>query len=184
MASSAKGLLIMDANVLIDLIEADRTVIRLISDHIGQVHVPIPVLREEVGQIDASEYIDLGIVPVEPPFETASDAATRRSGLSFHDHLCLLLARGNGWTCVTNDARLRRECVTERVPVLWGLETLALLVDEDVLTPKAAEEMARAIQRANPRFITDEVIERFLERLGGADTTVRKSPSKRRKGRR
>ena len=36
----APGLLSMDANVLIDLCEADRAVIRLISDHVGQTQVP------------------------------------------------------------------------------------------------------------------------------------------------
>jgi hypothetical protein len=85
--ASRKGLLIMDANVLIDLCEADRTVIRLISDHVGRIHVPLPVLREEVDQIDEAEYAKLGIVPVEPPFQTAVNAAARRAGLSFHDHL-------------------------------------------------------------------------------------------------
>ncbi len=113
MGRSRKGLLIMDANVLIDLCEADRTVIRLISDHVGQVHVPLPVLREEIDQIDEAEYADLGIVPVDPPLQTATEAAVRRAGLSFHDHLCLLLARDNGWTCVTNDGRLRRECAAD-----------------------------------------------------------------------
>ncbi len=158
----------MDANVLIDLCEADRTVIRLISDHVGKVHVPLPVLREEVDQIDEDEYADLGIVPVDPPLQTAADAATRRAGLSFHDHLCLLLARDNGWTCVTNDGRLRCECAAENVPVLWGLETVALLVDDGVLTAKAAEEIGRAIQRANPKFITVSVIAAFLDRIGAA----------------
>jgi len=83
----------MDANVLIDLCEADRTIIRLVSDHISRVHVPLPVLREEVDQIDEAECADLGIVPIEPSLETAMAAATRRAGLSFHDHLCVLLAR-------------------------------------------------------------------------------------------
>ena len=159
----------MDANVLIDLCEADRTVIRLISDHVGTVHVPLPVLREEVDQIGDDEYAELGIVPVEPPLQTAAEAATRRDGLSFYDHLCLLLARDNGWTCVTNDGRLRRECSAEKVPVLWGLETVALLVDDGVLTAKAAEEIGRAIQHANPKFITDSVIAGFLDRIGAAE---------------
>jgi len=169
----------MDASVLIDLCEADRTLIRIISDHVGQVHVPLPVLREEVEQIDESEYTELGIVPVDPPLQTAIDAAGRRAGLSFHDHLCLLLARDNGWTCVTNDGRLRRECEAEHVPVLWGLETVALLVDAGVLTAKAAEEIGRAIQTANPLFITEKVIEGFLERVG---VVPKKARRKRRKG--
>jgi hypothetical protein len=179
MERSPKGFLVMDANVLIDLCEADRTVIRLISDHIGRVHVPLPVLREEVDQIDEAEYTELGIVPVDPPLQTAIDAATRKAGLSFHDHLCLLLARDNGWTCVTNDGRLRHECTTEKVPVLWGLEAVALLVDCSVLTAQAAAEIGRAIQRANPRFITDKVIAGFLERIGLNQKASGRKPSKR-----
>lgn len=54
-----KALLIMDANVLIDLCEADRTLIRLISQHVGPIHVPLPVLQE-VDQIDEAQCADLG----------------------------------------------------------------------------------------------------------------------------
>jgi hypothetical protein len=173
--SAHKGLLIMDANVLIDLCEADRTVIRLISDHVGLVHVPLPILWEEVEQLDENEYDELGIVPVDPPLKTATEAATRRAGLSFHDNLCLLLARDNGWTCVTNDGRLRKTCLTEKVPVLWGLETVALLVDDGVLPATAAEEVGRAVQRANPKYITEKVIERFLKRIGATGNKPRRA---------
>lgn len=70
---------------------------------------------------------------------------------------------------MTNDGRLRRECGAEKVPVLWGLETVALLVDDGVLTPEAAAGIGRAIQRANPQFITDKVIEG--NRSGGGLST-------------
>ena len=36
--------MLMDASVLIDLCNVDPTLIRLISDQIGRVHVPTPVL--------------------------------------------------------------------------------------------------------------------------------------------
>lgn len=171
----------MDANVLIDFCEADRTVLRLVSEHIGPVHVPLPILREEVDQfLDDDDYDDLGIVPIEPPTETATLATKKRAGLSFHDQLCLLLARDNGWTCVTNDGRLRRECESEEVPVLWGLETIALLVDEQVLPAADAERMGRAIRTANPRFITDKILQAFLERIGAA--VKKAAPKTRRRG--
>lgn len=158
----------MDANVLIDLCEADRSVVRLLSDRVGKVHVPLPVLRDEVDPVDEAECADLGIVPVEPPLSMAVEAAKRRAGLSFHDHLCLLLARERGWTCVTNDGRLRRECAAECVPILWGLEAVALLVDGGALTAEAAEDVGLAIQRANPRYITEAVLETFRRRIGAA----------------
>ena len=107
MARSRTGLLdlILDANVLIDFCDADRTVFRLISESVGRIHVPTPILREEVAQLSVDDCPDLGISPVEPLLETALLAAPRRSGVSFYDHLCLLLARDSGWTCVTNDGR-------------------------------------------------------------------------------
>jgi len=166
MGGTQKGLLLMDANVVIDLCEADPTVIALVSEHIGRVHIPLPVLLEEVEQVRKEDWTSLGIVAVDPPLKTALVAAARRAGLSFHDRLCLLLARDNGWTCVTNDIRLRRECQSDGVPVLWGLELLAMLVERDVLTATAAAQLGRAIHRTNPRFITAQVLERFLGRIG------------------
>lgn len=167
MPQSRAALLIMDASVLIDFCAVDCGAIRLITEHIGKVHVPLPLLREEVPDIEASSYAELGIIVVVPPFPTAMQAAVRRAGLSFHDHVCLLLARDNGWTCVTNDGRLRRECVAEGVPVLWGLETLAMRVDGGAIDAKSAEAIGRAVQRVNPRFITDPVIAAFVKRIAG-----------------
>lgn len=174
-----RGILIMDANVLIDFCEADRTILLLVSEHIGPVHVPLPILREEVQDLLADEdHAELGIVPIEPTLEEATEAAGKRAGLSFYDQLCLVLARDNGWTCVTNDGRLRRECDAEKVPVLWGLETIALLVDAAVLSIAEAERIGRTIQRSNPRFITERVITDFLERIGAVPK--RQSPKPRR----
>lgn len=166
MTSPGRTLLLMDANVLIDFCDSDRTVIALISKHIGRVHVPLPILIEEIEQFNDTDWTELGIVGVEPSLEIAAQAAQRRAGLSFHDHLCLLLARDNGWTCVTNDGRLRRECAAEGIATLWGLEVVALLVGDAVLAASAAEAIGRAIQAANPKFITVQILDRFLRRIG------------------
>jgi predicted nucleic acid-binding protein len=168
MASSRRTLLLMDANVLIDFCDSDPTIIPLISKHIGRVHVPLPILVEEVEQFNDLDWTELEIVGVEPSLEVVTRAAQRRAGLSFHDHLCLLLARDNGWTCVTNDGRLRRECAAEGIATLWGLEVVALLVEDSVLSVSAAEDIGKAIQAANPKFITMQILHRFLMRVGAA----------------
>jgi hypothetical protein len=41
MAAQPAGLLILDANVLIDYCAADSRILTLISRHVGQIHVPI-----------------------------------------------------------------------------------------------------------------------------------------------
>jgi len=160
----------MDASVLIDLCAADRTLIALISERIGQIHVPLPLLREEVQQITETDCAGLGIVAVEPSLEIVIDATSRRGGLSFHDRVCLLLAQERGWTCVTNDAALRRACGEAGVSVVWGLEVIALLVEDGALPADDAAAVGQAIRAANP-YITEQVLSRFLNRIakpGGA----------------
>lgn len=174
MASSRRTLLLMDANVLIDFCDSDRTIIPLISKHIGRVHVPLPILVEEVEPFNDVDWTELEIVSVEPSLEVVTRAAQRRAGLSFHDHLCLLLARENAWTCVTNDARLRRECTAEGITTLWGLEVVALLVEESVLAVSVAEGIGRAIQAANPKFITVQILHRFLKRISASESRMKR----------
>lgn len=77
MASPRRTLLLMDANVLIDFCDSDRTVIPLISKHIGRVHVPLPILVEEIEQFNDIDWTELGIVGIEPSLEIAT---RRRNG--------------------------------------------------------------------------------------------------------
>jgi hypothetical protein len=131
MGVSAKGFLLMDASVVADFCDKARTAIRLVSEHLGQTYVTLPVLYDDEAPLDPEDCADFGIVPVEPSLEIAVAAARRRSGLTFHDHLCLLLARENGWSCVTDDGCLRRACRSENLPAVWSHELIALLVDGD-----------------------------------------------------
>jgi len=101
--------------------------------------------------------------------EVELDAAGRhRSGLSFEDRICLLVAKQSGWTCVSSDKKLRRECVAEKVAVLWGLEPMIALVRSGHLAVAEAKKAALAIQTGNPLFITDAVIEKFIRRIEAA----------------
>jgi len=160
-----RSLFVLDSNVLIDYCAADRSMLTLVSRHVGIIHVP-SVLLEEIGEdLDESECERLGIVVVEPEVELLVAAGKRRPGLSYYDHVCLLAAKQNRWTCVTNDGRLRRECRSEQIPILWGLEIMFPLVADGHLTRNAARSVARAIAAANPVFITTEIIARFDARV-------------------
>lgn len=161
-----RGVLLMDANVLIDFCDVDVSYLSVISNHLGKVHVPRSVIAEEVPQLHDVDLDELGVVAVEPSLEIAMRAAQRRAGLSFNDHLCLLLAIESGWTCITNDTRLRRECAKEGVAILWGLETVALLVEAAALSVVDGAELGTAIQQANPKFIAPAVLAKFMARIG------------------
>lgn len=151
-------LLLVDANVLIDFATTDREVLALVVQHIGAVHVPRDVL-DEVEQLDEATCADLGLVVVEGTLDQLAEAGGRRGRLSFADRVCLILARDNGWTCVTNDGRLRRECETAGVPVKWGLQLLLALVDCGAMTPDAAVLVAEAVGRTNPHMKPEVVVE-------------------------
>ena len=102
-------LFILDACVLIDFVTTDAMLLKLTSEHVGTVHVASVVLGE-VDQLDESSAASLGLHVVEPSLDLSLDAAARGGALSFEDWVSLLVAKDNGWTCVTNDRRLRAEC--------------------------------------------------------------------------
>lgn len=165
--------LILDAVVLIDFCLADRRILKLVTEHIGQVHVATPVLAE-VRQLRTEDCDVLGIKLIEPTLAQSIVAATRRGKLSFQDQLCLVLAKANGWTCVTNDKRLRRECENDGLHVLWGLQTVLLLVKCAALSYDEAMKVAEAIRDGSPHFITEAMLAEFkrkLEALGQNPTS-------------
>jgi hypothetical protein len=126
-------LLIIDACVLIDFCEADASVLTVFSRHIGAISVAATTL-DEVDQVDDSKAAALGLKVIDPTFEQLAASALKRGRLSAADHLCLVLARENGWTCLSSDKALRAACTTEGISVMWGLELLALTVEAGFLS--------------------------------------------------
>ena len=153
----------MDACVLIDFIKTDPTVLRLIAEFVGPVHV-VGAVVEEVNQIEKEEdLIEFGLIIVEPEIEDAYAAAGTSGPISFQDRLCLLTAKRYGFVCVTNDANLRTHCQKENVPLLWGLEILAELHKAGGISAKDAEELAQSIHESNPKHITAKIVRRFTD---------------------
>lgn len=162
--AQVKTALVVDANVLIDYANADATVLSLISKVIGPLNVPDAVL-DKVGQLDRHDCDELGIKVVEPSLEQLIEAGERRGRLAYDDRICLILARDNVWICITNDKALRSKCAEIGVEVLWGLQPMITLVAEDELGSEDAELIALSIHEANPAFVTEEIVERFKNKL-------------------
>jgi hypothetical protein len=158
-------LLLVDANVLIDYAQADPTVLALVAHHLGPVHVPQDVL-DEVDQLDEEACDRLGLKVVEGTLGQVLEAGAGGGGLSFPDWMCLILARDHGWTCVTNDGRLRTACAAEGVSVLWGLQLMVQLVDAGELDGKDAIGVAEAIEETNP-WLSARVVAAFREKVCG-----------------
>jgi len=157
-------LLIVDANVLIDYTNSDISVLALVSRHVGHIYVP-SVILDEVDGLTEEDCLSLGFTVVDEPIEILLTAGETRGALSFEDHVCLLLAAENEWTCVSNDKPLHRACVDESVAVMWGLRLMLELVDANHLEKDSAIEVAEAIQVSNPRHITPKIIEEFKRKV-------------------
>lgn len=155
---------VVDANVLIDYADSDASLLALVGTHLGPLRVLLPVLAE-VDQLSPADCERLGIALIEPDLAMLSAAAAPQSRISLPDRLCLLEAQANGLACVTNDRALRSVCLEAGVPVLWGLELLTELVARRVLGAGEALATARAMQKSNPRHITDALLARLDARL-------------------
>lgn len=155
---------IADANVLIDYAETSPAILGLVAQHLGPVYVAAEVL-EEVELLDVEQCQAIGLRLVEGNLAQLTEASQRGGPLSFEDKLCLVLARDNGWTCLSNDGPLREACKAQGVSVVWGLEIMLALVEGKHLTAAAAIQTAQAIHTVNPIFITARVLAAFQKKV-------------------
>jgi predicted nucleic acid-binding protein len=165
MELEGKIFLILDANVLIDIMQCDKMILPLISKYVGQVVVATTIL-DEVKDFSANDCLELGIKLVEPSLDQVIAAAEKPRPLSFYDWLCFLLAQCGGWICVTNDKALRKQCKAYDLAVMWEMEMLCLLVEAGGLSSCQCKRIILDIKSRNPFFITDSVVESAFKRLG------------------
>ncbi|HCG63475.1 MAG TPA: hypothetical protein DEZ27_06675 [Sphaerochaeta sp.] len=157
--------MIMDACVLIDYMNGEPDLFKLISSHIGPIYVATPIL-EEVDSINSIEELeDLGLLPIEPEIEDVFTAEEMDGQTSFQDNICFHTAKRQSFICVSNDANLRRQCTDASVPILWGLELILDLTKAGGILKKEASRIAREIQISNPRHITARILSDFEAKL-------------------
>jgi hypothetical protein len=165
LTARASEILLADADVLIDYVEADPDVLALCVLHFAAVHVMQTTL-DEVDGFTTSQCERLGIEVISVESAVLTRASEERLGLSIPDTICLLVAEEREWTCVTNEKALRKRCDERHIRVRRGLNLMIELVRGRHLGPKRAEKIARAIQESNPEHIHDGVIAEFLKEIG------------------
>lgn len=171
------GVFIVDANVLIDYVEVDASVLSVIVDHLGPLHVPNRIMQEiRPDQLDAEGARRLGLTVVIEDVEELLHAAQRgQSGpLSFQDHLVVIMARRRSWTPITNDRSLRTALDREQIPKRWGMEMLIDLVQATAMTVAQAIYIATRIVESNPRY-GKKVLSDFVEKVKAMQPPHRRS---------
>ena len=155
--------LLLDADVLIDYLKANLSVLALASRHIGKAHVLSTVLQYEVDGLDAEDCEQRGIEVVEPDLEQLSEASLLHGSLSFNDYLCLIIASRRGFVCVTNDKALRKACERDGVSTLWGLEVMLELVRNQAMKVEDAIQIAEMISKNNPYHVPEKLVVQFSQ---------------------
>jgi len=159
-----KRIVICDANILIDYAKANKKILGQITKHLYEIWVPLPVW-EEVNGLSDEDAATLDINIIEPSLAQTYEAANMYGGgLSDEDNMCFIMARDEKAVCATNEKPLRKKCRENNIEVLWGLEMMVQLCEEGKLTVQSAERGARKIAKDNIT-ITDEIINRFIERI-------------------
>lgn len=102
---------------------------------------------------------------VEPTTQQVLQTTDPPQNLSWQDHICFLLSKDYGWTCVTNDASLRNACLQAGVLTIRGLRPLIELVRMGQMDRATAVNLAQRIHEANPYHISSSIVERFVNEL-------------------
>ena len=155
----------MDADVLIDFIKVDRNILRSIVKYVGQVLVLGDTVEKVRDVRSEDELTELGLTVILPDFRDAFAATSMSGRISYDDWLCFLTARRNECRCASNNKHLRSACIREGIPVIWGIELLAMLAESGGISKEKALSTAAAISKINP-YITNDILESLAEKLG------------------
>ena len=155
---------ITDANVLIDYVESDITMLAIYSSEIEQVLIPESIF-DEVEQLSLPECERYGLQVVEEDMDVMMLASTEVHGpLSYQDKVCLYLTKSmDDATCITNEKALKRFCEEQDISVKRGLKLMIELAEVVI-------GVALKIQENNPLFINDAVIEDFKAKVAEVNT--------------
>ncbi len=154
---------VFDACVAIDLWKARPGLLRLVGRELPVIHLSTLVLSEIHG-LSKEEAESYGFVIDDLDIlELASCVPSRR--ISLEDKSCLVLAQKLGLTVVTNEKKLRNECIERGVGVEWGLEILLALSKTGLLSSETAVEVALCVKLGSGGRITEDLLEEFKARL-------------------
>lgn len=157
---------VSDADAMIDFVTAAREVVPLIAQHLAPIFMPQGVFQE-IEKLDRALCRKLKIQVYEPILEEAAAAALLSHPRSPNDRMCLHLGIRHERVVVTNDKQLRLCCANVGVTTTRGLGLLKSPVDRDIITPAIGIKHATAIHKANPLYITAQLVEEFTRSLTG-----------------
>lgn len=159
---------VADAVSLLDIAEADSSIIRLVRTHLGDLRIPALAL-DKVGTARAKDLRHLGVTVHKCTTEQLLEAGPNKLGLSFAERLSLITARDGKWTFVTHDRVLNRVCGGDGLTSLCALDLVIHLLEGAHILSEAARTAASNLRRVNPIFMTQERVDRCISQIKDLD---------------
>lgn len=159
-------ILVSDANIFIDLEVGG--ILGKAFDLPEEIQVPDLLFQDELSQ-DHPDLLDLGIVLGELDENgmlDLLDLASRYTGISRYDSAALALARAIGCPLLTGDARLREAAEAEAVRVHGTIWLVERMIDEGLITTKAARTAFKSM-KADGRRLPWQEADRMIRRKSG-----------------
>ena len=158
--------LLLDTNIVVDYLKADKTLFSLVSQYVGEVFYA-DAMAAEIKQLEgraAYEEIGIRLAPVDPSDISEAKNRKLRGALSEYDWICFFTAKRLGYCCVTNDGDLRKQCEKEGVETIRGGKLIIELCRNGGVTKDRAKEIGRDIKNGNP-WITDAWLAAFIAKI-------------------
>jgi len=147
--------LLTDANILIDLAQANALHLLRLVTHSGIATIMVPhcVYAEARPEIDEASILECGLIMVHESLEIRIKAvAMNEKGLSDADKTLLQIAMERHYSIWTNDGALHKKCKVYGVLAYWEFEILLELYKIRLVTADDLLELAGTLETINPRM--------------------------------
>ena len=157
---------LMDTCVVSDFIRTNPERFLEIRSHGCNVYILSEIRDELLKEFDCSIIEELAISILDVDYNEYQDALSIESkALSIQDKLCISVAKKREMVCVTKDFRMKKECESQDVKVLWSLQFLLELCDNDIIDISTASQWGKEMQQLPNSRIPAKALDEFLSKL-------------------
>ena len=159
---------LMDTCVVSDFIKTGLKCLLHLRQKGCRIYILAEVFRElqKDSSFSDDELEDLGVEIIDAEVvEYMARTSIASKALSDVDKLCVTVAKARDFHCITNDKRMRNECISQKVNVKWGLEFIISICEDGTIAPEVAVLWGTAIYNSNKLYLTDDVYTKFTNRI-------------------
>ena len=154
--------LIVDANVLIDFLNSDFTILKEVNKFVGQVYVIDRLLVNEIPVLSFKDCQNVDLEIISPTEDIAKVAEVRIGQLSYIDRLILHMANDLKFDVITNDSELEKVCKNLGVKVIRELRLLIELAEISNYSVDKLIQIVERIHETNHLHINRRLVTQFI----------------------